>query len=175
MRVNIDKVSDLTTYMINQLKNIENNRKMLIQDINNLNSCYRGRDADLIKEKYLGTLNDMNAITGTLEEYIRYFKWLSMSYGENLNKAKTNISSGEENSQMLMEDQNGGLLSQQIIGGLESSYMSDSLNSSKIDESSKKLLKITPATTGETLETQKTDFEQPKEVNLEYFFKSENN
>jgi len=91
--INMDKVTEVTVIMIEKLKTIEEVQTKLNADIEMLNECYKGIDADLIKSKYLITVKNIDALKNTIDSYIKYFKWLVESYGENLNSAMKNYNS----------------------------------------------------------------------------------
>ena len=102
--VDINKIQDTTTIMIDKTKLIEETMKELEINIKEISNCYRGIDADMIKSKYLEDLKKINAVTSTLDSYINYFKWLTNAYGENLNTSIKDFS--ELSSQFELKDKN---------------------------------------------------------------------
>ena len=102
--VDINKIQDTTTLMIDKTKLIEETMKELEINIKEISNCYRGIDVDIIKSKYLEDLKKINAITSTLDSYIKYFKWLKTAYGENLNTSIKDFS--ELSNQFELKEKN---------------------------------------------------------------------
>lgn len=102
--VDINKIQDTTTLMIDKTKLIEETMKELEINIKEISNCYRGIDVDIIKSKYLEDLKKLNAITSTLDSYIKYFKWLTTAYGENLNTSIKDFS--ELSNQFELKEKN---------------------------------------------------------------------
>ena len=91
--INIGKISDLITFMIQELDNIYKTKELLSLDIKKISDCYYGNDSTIIQSKYNETLNQTNAIIITLENYISYLKSLLGNYQDNLLKTNNNLNS----------------------------------------------------------------------------------
>ncbi len=97
-RIDTNVIADTTTYIIDQTKKIQNAQKKLKNNILKIKDCYRGKDADLIIQKYEEKTNELNIMIQILYNYISYFKWLSGSYRESLHAASTNLANNLKNS-----------------------------------------------------------------------------
>ena len=90
-KINLEKISDITIKITDKLKLLEEAKKEIVIDINKLDECYTGKDAEIIKNKYIKSVNNINNLTDTLEAYILYFKYITGNYRENKFNATKHI------------------------------------------------------------------------------------
>lgn len=100
--IDLDKLSEVTITMINTLRMMDEIQNKLYSDIDKISECYKGKDAEILRYKYKISVKNVDFLKGTLDSYIKYFKWLIESYGENLNNAIKNYTSLADN--MLLFD-----------------------------------------------------------------------
>lgn len=91
--VNIDKLADLITLMINKIDNIKKEKSELQKDVLTIAEHYKGADAKAVQSRYLKEINNLNNYIKTLDDYIDYFKTLTGNYTENLTKTIANLNS----------------------------------------------------------------------------------
>ena len=93
--INSDKIAEISGKMTEKLNMIENAKKDLLLNIEKIGECYQGVDANIIKAKYIKTIENLNKITGTISSYIKYFNWLSDNCSEIVLDTINNFSSFE--------------------------------------------------------------------------------
>ena len=93
--INSDKIAEISGKMTEKLNMIEKEKKDLLLNIEKIGECYQGVDANIIKAKYIKTIENLNKITGTFSSYIKYFNWLSDNCSEIVLDTINNFSSFE--------------------------------------------------------------------------------
>ena len=90
-------INDVANYTKSKLEELEEAKNILRDDINSIKTYYKGKDADIIINKYLERIKVIDVIINNYSNVEDYFTRISQAYSNCLEKAKTSMDSINSN------------------------------------------------------------------------------
>ena len=89
--IDFNYIGDTSSELLLLINILREDQSKLLNDIAKLSNCYQGKDAELVIAKYKERATSITGYIEFLEEYQKYFEWLSGSYRSSYQKAQRDI------------------------------------------------------------------------------------
>ena len=89
--INFNAIGETASKLLQLINNLKDEQKQLLTDIDKLEKCYQGKDAEIIITKYKTRTSNISGYIEYLEEYQKYFNYIAGSYKNSYDKAKKDI------------------------------------------------------------------------------------
>lgn len=95
--IKINEIKSVSKIIKEKLDVLNKQIEKLLNDINSINSYYKGKDSDIIISKYIKTIKNLKVVVTNYENYLKYFDLISGVYEENVETATRNLNQIFEN------------------------------------------------------------------------------
>jgi len=90
-RINYSVMGEKAILLKQQISDLIDARNQLLNDVDTIKEGYKGKDSDIIVEKYKEKINNVDTYIKNIENLQTILEWLSENYKDSHNKAKSNI------------------------------------------------------------------------------------